>query len=75
MNSGTGLTKQQKRELELLANVKDEEIDLSEMPEITDFSGFERGPFSEILQRRREHMRGLKSTSPNPAPAKAKRIA
>jgi hypothetical protein len=69
------LTEQQKRELELLATIKDEDIDLSEMPEITDFTGFERGPFSEILQRRRDRMRGLKSAPPNPVPAKAKRIA
>jgi hypothetical protein len=45
------------------------------MPEITDFTGFERGPISEILQRRRDRTRGLKSTPPNPVPAKAKRIA
>jgi hypothetical protein len=69
------LTEQQKRELELLANIKDADIDLSEMPEITDFTGFESGPFSEILQRRRERLRGLKSTPLKPIPAKAKRIA
>jgi hypothetical protein len=69
------LTEQQKRELEFLATVRDEDIDLSEMPEITDFTGFERGPFSEILQRRRDRVRGLKSTPPNPVPARAKRIA
>jgi hypothetical protein len=44
--------------LELPASVRDEDIDLSEMPEITDFTGFERGPFSEILQRCRDRMRG-----------------
>ena len=69
------LTEQQKRELELLANIKDADIDLSEMPEITDFTGFESGPFSEILQRRRDRMRASKSTPPNPVPAKVKRIA
>ena len=69
------LTEQQKRELEFLATVRDEDIDLSEMPEITDFTGFECGPFSEILQRRRDRLRGLKSTPPNPVPARAKRIA
>ena len=69
------LTEQQKRELELLTTVQDEEIDLSEMPEITDFTGFERGPFSEILQRRRERLHGLKSTPPNRVPARTKRIA
>ena len=69
------LTEQQKRELEVLANIRDEDIDLSEMPEITDFTGFERGPFSAILQRRRDRMRGLKSTPPNPVPVKMKRIA
>jgi hypothetical protein len=36
-------TEQQKRELELLANIDDEDIDLSEMPEIADLTGFERG--------------------------------
>jgi hypothetical protein len=69
------LTEQQNLELELLATVRDEEIDLSDMPEITDFTGFERGPFAEILQRRRERQRSLKSTSLNPVPATAKRIA
>ena len=69
------LTEQQKRELEFLANVREEDIDLSEMPEITDFTGFERGPFSEILQRRRNRISGSKSTPPNSAPARAKRIA
>ena len=66
-------TEQQKHELELLATVQDEDIDLSEMPEVTDFNGFERGPFSEILQRRRARMRRSKSKSPNPA--EQKRIA
>ena len=69
------LTKEQKLELELLASVRDEDIDLSEMPEISDFTGFERGPFSEILQRRRDRVRGLKSTPPSQVPAKVKRIA
>jgi hypothetical protein len=69
------LTEEQKRELELLAAVRDEDIDLSEMPEIIDFTGFERGPFSEILQRRRDRARGLKSSPRNPVPAKVKRIA
>jgi hypothetical protein len=32
----------------------DEQIDLSEMPEVADFSKAERGPFSEYLKRRRE---------------------
>jgi len=45
------------------------------MLEITDFTGFERGPFSEILQRRRDRMRGLKSSPVNPVPARTKRIA
>ena len=69
------LTEQQKCELELLANLRDEDIDLSEMPEITDFTGFERGPFTAILERRRDRMRASKSTPPNPVPAKVKRIA
>ena len=69
------LTEQQKCELELLANLRDEDIDLSEMPEITDFTGFERGPFTAILERRRDRMRVSKSTPPNPVPASVKRIA
>jgi len=69
------LTEQQKRDLEFLASVRDEDIDLSEMPEITDFTGLERGPFSEILQRRRDGKRGSRSTPPKPVPAKAKRVA
>jgi hypothetical protein len=69
------LTEQQKRELEVLASLRDEDIDLSEMPEITDFTGFERGPFSAILERRRARMRASKSTPANPVPARVKRIA
>jgi hypothetical protein len=69
------LTEQQKRELESLAAVRDEDIDLSDMPEITDFSGFERGPLPEILQRRRARMRGSKSASPAMAADEKKRIA
>jgi hypothetical protein len=69
------LTEQQKHELEVLATVRDEDIDLSEMPEITDFTGFERGPFSAILQRRRDRMRASKSTPPNSVPVRVKRIA
>ena len=69
------LTEQQKRELELLASIKDEDIDLSDMPEITDFTGFERGPFSAILQRRRDRERGLEPASLDQVPAKTKRIA
>jgi hypothetical protein len=61
--------------MDALATIGDEDIDLSEMPEITDFTGFERGPFTEILQRRRDRLRGLKSTPANPLPASAKRIA
>jgi hypothetical protein len=68
-------TERQKHELEVLATVRDEDIDLSEAPEITDFTGFERGPFSAILQRRRDCMRGSKTTPAKPVPARAKRIA
>jgi hypothetical protein len=45
------------------------------MPEITDFSGFERGPLPEILQRRRARMRRSKSASPAMAADEKKRIA
>jgi hypothetical protein len=69
------LTEQQRREREVLATIRDEDIDLSEMPEITDFTGFERGPFSAILQRRRDRMRAFKSVPANSAPARVKRIA
>ena len=39
------LTEQQKRELEALRNMPDDEIDLSDIPEITDWSGFKMGRF------------------------------
>lgn len=39
------LTEQQKRELEALRNMPDDEIDLSDIPEITDWSGFRMGLF------------------------------
>jgi uncharacterized protein (DUF4415 family) len=39
------LTKEQKREIAAIAAKKDEEIDLSEMPEIVDWSGAEVGKF------------------------------
>ena len=37
------LTEKQKRELEALRNMSDDEIDLSDIPEITDWSGFRMG--------------------------------
>lgn len=48
------LSAQQQSDLEFLKTVKDEDVDLSDMPSITDFSTFERGPFLEVLRRRRE---------------------
>ena len=39
------LTKEQKREIAAMAARNDEEIDLSEMPEIVDWSGAEVGKF------------------------------
>jgi uncharacterized protein (DUF4415 family) len=39
------LTKEQKREIAAIAIKKDEDIDLSEMPEIIDWSGAEMGKF------------------------------
>jgi hypothetical protein len=69
------LTKQQKRELELLATVSDEDIALSDMREITDFTGFEQGPFCEILPRRRERLHGMHSIPSCRTPAEAKPIA
>jgi uncharacterized protein (DUF4415 family) len=39
------LTSQQKAELEAIAAMPDEEIDTSDIPEVTDFSGFKRGLF------------------------------
>jgi hypothetical protein len=47
------LSEQQKRDIEYLRTVRDEEIDLSDMPEITDFTGFVMAPMSEHLKRRR----------------------
>ncbi len=39
------LTEQQKRDLETLRNMSDDEIDFSDIPEITDWSGFRMGLF------------------------------
>ncbi len=39
------LTEKQRRELEALRNMPDDEIDLSDIPEITDWSGFRIAPF------------------------------
>jgi uncharacterized protein (DUF4415 family) len=39
------LTKEQKREIAAIAAKQDEEIDLSEMPEVIDWSGAEVGKF------------------------------
>jgi uncharacterized protein (DUF4415 family) len=39
------LTKEQKREIAAIAIKKDKDIDLSEMPEIIDWSGAEMGKF------------------------------
>ena len=39
------LTEKQKREIAAIAGRKDEDIDLSEMPEVVDWSGAEMGKF------------------------------
>jgi uncharacterized protein (DUF4415 family) len=39
------LTKEQKREIAAIAAKKDEDLDLSEMPEVVDWSGAEVGKF------------------------------
>ncbi len=39
------LTREQKREIAAIAAKKDEEIDLSDMPEVIDWSGAEMGKF------------------------------
>ena len=39
------LTKEQKREVAAIAARKDDDIDLSEMPEVVDWSGAEMGKF------------------------------
>lgn len=39
------LTKEQKRDIAALAAMKDEDIDLSDMPEVLDWSGAEMGKF------------------------------
>jgi hypothetical protein len=41
----TRLTKEQKREIAAIAAKKDEDIDLSEMPQVIDWSGAEVGKF------------------------------
>jgi predicted DNA binding CopG/RHH family protein len=40
------ITKQQKKELEALAAMPDEQIDFTDIPEITNFSGGVRGKFA-----------------------------
>lgn len=42
------LTKEQKREIAAIAATKDEQIDLSEMPEVVDWSGAEVGRFYQF---------------------------
>jgi uncharacterized protein (DUF4415 family) len=39
------LTKEQKRDIAAIAAMKDEDIDLSDMPEVVDWSGAEMGKF------------------------------
>lgn len=48
------LSDEQKREMEHTHNFRDEDIDYSDIPEITELSGFHREPLSEYLKRRRE---------------------
>ena len=38
-------------QLEALATMKDEDIDLSDIPEIRDFAGFERGKFFRPIKK------------------------
>lgn len=39
------INKKMVEELKALANMKDEDIDYSDIPEITDFTGWEPNPF------------------------------
>jgi uncharacterized protein (DUF4415 family) len=45
------LTKEQKRDIAAVAAMRDEDIDLSDMPEITDWSGAVRGMFYRPAKR------------------------
>jgi uncharacterized protein (DUF4415 family) len=45
------LTAEQKRDIAAVAGMRDEDIDLSDMPEMTDFSGGVRGMFYRPAKR------------------------
>jgi uncharacterized protein (DUF4415 family) len=45
------LTKEQKRDIAAVAAMRDEDIDLSDMPEVTDWSGAVRGMFYRPAKR------------------------
>ncbi|WP_374944489.1 BrnA antitoxin family protein [Sphingomonas sp.] len=47
----TPLTDSQRAELEALAAMPDDAIDLSDMPEVTDFSGWTRGRFYKPVKQ------------------------
>lgn len=51
MRERSRLTPQQKAEIEALASMPDEAIDTSDMPEITDWAGVERGRFYRPLKK------------------------
>ncbi len=59
-NQEAELTQAQKDELAALAAMPDEEIDLTDMPEVTDWSGAVRGLFHLPIDEQREAIRELK---------------
>ena len=45
------ITRQQQDEINLLANLEDNEIDTSDIPEVTDWTGAERGKFYRPIKK------------------------
>jgi hypothetical protein len=55
--STRGLSKEQRKDIAALAAMKESEIDLSDMPEVLDWSGAEIGRFYRYKKRRAEGRR------------------
>lgn len=51
IHKSKGLTPELRKELEALAAMPDDTIDLSDMPEVTDWSNAERGKFYRPVKR------------------------
>ena len=73
-NEDTELTPQQQAEIDALKAMPDDEIDLTEIPEVTDWSGAVRGLFHMHPDERKKAIQEMRSRSPKPAYAVERQV-